>query len=371
MTQIAETGPVHGGGVLTVDLDAIAANYSILAGHAPGCEAAAAVKADGYGLGLGPVARTLWAAGCRSFFVATADEGIALRALLNQATIAVLSGLIAAPLGLFREYRLLPVLNDLGQVATWAQYCRDTGTLPAALHLDTGMARLGLTPAETATLAAEPNRLDGFDLRWIVSHLACADQPEHPLNAVQHDAFAGALARLKPAPASLAASSGIFLGPDWHFDMVRPGAALYGLAPQAGRPNPMRPVVQLQVKILQIRDVDTPQTVGYGAAHRFAVPARVATVAAGYADGCLRSLSGRGTAHIGDIAVPLVGRVSMDLMTLDVTQAPAARPGDMIDLIGPNQDVDALAARAGTIGYEILTALGRRYRRRYLGGGAS
>ena len=200
-------------------------------------------------------------------------------------------------------------------------------------------------------------------------HLACGDEPDHPLNRQQRDTFAAALARLPAAPASLAASSGIFLGPDYHFDLVRPGVCLYGVNPQPGHPNPMAPVLQLQAKILQIRDVDTPQTVGYGATHRFAGPTRVATVAAGYADGYPRSLSGRGTAHFRDISVPVVGRVSMDLITLDVTRAPEARPGEMVDLIGPHHDVDALAAEAGTIGYEILTSLGRRYLRHYVNGG--
>ncbi|HBH62277.1 MAG TPA: alanine racemase, partial [Nitrospiraceae bacterium] len=199
--------------------------------------------------------------------------------------------------------------------------------------------------------------------------LACADEQDHPMNRQQRDAFAAALARLPSAPASLAASSGIFLGPQYHFDMVRPGVCLHGVNPQPGRPNPMAPVVRLQAKILQIRDVDTPQTVGYGATHRCAGPTRLATVAAGYADGYLRSLSGRGTAHFRDMPVPVVGRVSMDLITLDVTQAPEARPGDMVDLIGPHHDVDALATEAGTIGYEIMTSLGRRYHRLYLNGG--
>ena len=357
--------------ILTIDLGAVAANYRLLAQKAAPATTAAAVKGDGYGLGLGPVAGALAGAGCETFFVATLDEAIALRGILEHAEIFVLNGLIAGPPADFTEYRLTPVLNDLGQVAGWRDYCRDAGRQAAALHLDTGMARLGLPPAELDILAAEPERLDGFELRCVMSHLACADQPDHPLNRKQRDDFAAALARLPTAPASLANSSGIFLGPDWLFDMVRPGAALYGVNPVPGRPNAMAPVVRLQAKILQIRDVDTPQTVGYGATHGFMGPTRVATVAAGYADGYLRSLSGRGTACFGDVALSIIGRVSMDLITLDATRAPEARPGDMVDLIGPNHDIDALAAQAGTIGYEILTSLGKRHRRRYLNGGGA
>jgi len=216
----------------------------------------------------------------------------------------------------------------------------------------------------------EPGRIDGVAAALAMSHLACADTPDHPLNRRQRDDFAAWIARLPRMAASLAASSGIFLGPEWHFDLVRPGVCLYGAAPQAGRPNPMAQVVRLQGKILQIRAVDTPQTVGYGATRRFAGPTRVATVAAGYADGYMRSLGNEGVAHIGEIATPVIGRVSMDLITLDVSNAPGVHPGDMVDLIGPHNDLDALAAQAGTIAYEILTSLGRRYRRNYIGAAA-
>jgi alanine racemase len=355
--------------ILTIDLGAVAANYRLLADKAAPAAAAAAIKADAYGLGLAPVVRTLADQGCRMFFVATIDEGFGLRAILPDAEICVLNGLIAGEPADFRAQRLMPALNDLGQVDAWRDFARENGPAPAVLHLDTGMARLGLPPGELDVLAGDPTRLDGIQLALVMSHLACGDEPDHPLNRQQRDAFAAALARLPAAPASLAASSGIFLGPDYHFDLVRPGVCLYGVNPQPGHPNPMAPVLQLQAKILQIRDVDTPQTVGYGATHRFAGPTRVATVAAGYADGYPRSLSGRGTAHFRDISVPVVGRVSMDLITLDVTRAPEARPGDMVDLIGPHHDVDALAAEAGTIGYEILTSLGRRYLRHYVNGG--
>jgi len=361
---------VHGSSVLTIDLAAVVANWRLLAERAAPAEAAAAIKADAYGLGIEPVAHALWDAGCRTFFVATLDEGLTLRTLYEQAEICVLNGLIAGEPALFARHALLPVLNDLGQVQRWARLSRNTSKrLPAAVHVDTGMARLGLPPQELERLVADPASLADFDFRYVISHLACADESDHPMNEAQRASFVAAVAALPATAASLANSSGIFLGPEWHFDMVRPGAAIYGVNPHPGPPNPMAAVVRLQAKILQIRDVDTPQTVGYGATHRFAGPTRVATVAAGYADGYLRSLGGRGTAHFRDVLVPVIGRVSMDLITLDVTRVPEARPGDMVDLIGPHHDVDALATEAGTIGYEILTGLGRRYRRRYVNGG--
>jgi alanine racemase len=360
----------HGSSVLTIDLGAVVANWRLLADRAAPAVTAAAIKADAYGLGVEPVARVLWDAGCRTFFVATLEEALTLRTLLAQAEICVLNGLIDGEPAFFAHHVLLPTLNDLGQVERWARLCRGAGKrLPALVHVDTGMCRLGLPPDEFDILAAEPKRLDGIECRYLMSHLACGEDPQNPMNEAQRAAFAEATARLPGPVASLAASSGIFLGSDWHFGLTRPGAALYGLAPQIDQPNPMNPVVRLQAKILQIRDVDTPQSVGYGATHRFAGPARLATLAAGYADGYPRSLSGRGTAHIGETAVPVLGRVSMDLITVDVTRVPEARPGDMVDLIGPHHDVDALAEEAGTIGYEILTSLGRRYRRQWLGGG--
>ncbi len=368
------SGPPNATTVLTIDLDALAANYRLLKERAAPAHCAAVVKADGYGLGVGPVGRTLHAAGCTRFFVAHLDEAATLREALGGKTvtaeIAVLNGLMPGQESVFRDHGLMPVLNDLGQVAQWSADCRANGAHPAILHLDTGMCRLGLPPEEQQILFDDPQRLDGLPLRCIMSHLACADTPEHPLNRQQQKDFAAAIKRLPTVDASLAASSGTFLGPDWHFDMVRPGVSLYGVAPTPGEPNPMTPVVKLSGKIIQIRHVDAPQTVGYGATHRFTGPTRVATVAAGYADGYLRSLSGRASASIGGVTVPVVGRVSMDLITLDISNAPAAQPGDMIDLIGPDFDVDAAADAAGTIGYEILTSLGRRYQRHYVGGTA-
>ena len=357
------------GAVLEIDLAAIEANWRRLAGRLkPGASCAAVVKADAYGLGVAEVGPLLAAAGCRLFFVATLDEGIALRRLLPNAEIAVLNGLLPGTGGEFGRARLLPVLNDLQEIAAWHARAA-TRALPAMLHVDTGMARLGLGQAALAELARDPAPLAGLELRAVLSHLACPEEPDHPLNARQLAAFRTALAALPPAPASLASGSGIFLGADFHFDFVRPGAALYGVNPTPGRPNPMAQVVRIKGRILQVRDVDRGQSVGYGAAHRMERPGRIATVAVGYADGWLRSASHRGSAGIAGQRVPVIGRISMDLMTLDVTGVDPwlARPGALVDLIDETYDVDAAAAAAGTIGYEILTALGGRYHRVYRG----
>ncbi len=365
----AEGAGERAGAVLTIDLGAIVANYRLLCRRLGAVACAAVVKADAYGLGASQVAPTLAEAGCRHFFVAQLDEALALRPRLPGAAIGVFNGVFPGEEGIYAQNHLLPVLNDLGQVDLWAGFAaRRRRAMPAILHLDTGMSRLGLEPAEVARLADDPARLHGIEVRTIMSHLACADQPPHPMNARQLAAFGAARAKLPPAPASFANSSGIFLGPDYHFDLGRPGAALYGLAPSPENPNPMAQVVNLKGKILQLHDVDRPMTVGYGATHRFTGARRLATVAVGYADGYLRSLSGRAHAFLGDVRVPVVGRVSMDLITVDVTAAPprAARPGRWVELLGPRHGVDALAAEAGTIGYEVLTALGRRYHRAYV-----
>jgi alanine racemase len=366
------------GGLLRVDLDAIAGNYRLLRGKlTQGAACGAVVKADAYGLGMTRVAPALFAAGCRAFFVALLDEGIALRAILPDAEIHVFASATAATAGEFTRHRLIPVLNHLGQIADFTAHARAQGArLTADIHVDTGMNRLGLPESEVAALTEAPTLLDGLTLRLAMSHLACADEPDHPLNRAQRERFVAARQRvpaLAAAKASFANSAGIFLGPDFHFDLARPGAALYGLAPQVNSPNPMGQVVRLQGRILQVRDVDTPMTVGYGAAHRVTGKGRIATVGIGYADGYLHALTNRGHAYIGDIRVPVVGRVSMDLITLDVSQVPPAlaAPNGLVDLIGPHCPPDTLATEARTIGYEILTSLGSRYPRVYSGDGAA
>lgn len=347
---------------LTVDLGAIAANWRDLsARHAPG-EVAGVVKADAYGLGAAPVARALRDAGCRTFFVAHLSEGMALRdALGHGPAIIVLNGF---PPGADEDAALWPALNGLADVEAWADSARVFGRRhPVVLHLDTGMARLGLDAGEAARLVQDPWPLAALDVRSVMTHLACADEPAHPQNAAQAARFAALADRLPAAPRSVANSSGMFLGPAFASDLARPGCALYGLNPVPGQPNPMRQVVRLTAPILQIREIAAGDTVGYGASFTAARPSRIATVAAGYADGYLRTLSGRSRAMLDGAGLPLVGRVSMDLLTFDVTDAPAAAPGRHVTLIGDGITPDELAAAAGTIGYEILTSLGARYRR--------
>ena len=352
----------HHATTLTIDLEALTANYSFFVDHLAGCACGAAVKADAYGCGLERVAPALAAAGCRHFFVATLDEGISARQVLDaSAEIFVLNGPVAGSEAEFGNHALLPALNDLGQIERWQG--------PAVLHLDSGMSRLGLPPQEVAILAAEPERLGGIEIRYVMSHLSCADEPERPENAAQLALFQTLCAQLPTALVSLANSAGILLGPQYHFDLARAGIGLYGGNPFAARANPMRQVVRLQAKIAQVREIDSPQTVGYGAAHRVTGPSRIATLPVGYADGYLRSLSHQGFASIGGVRVALVGRVSMDLITLDVSALPpqATQPGSLVDLLGGDVDIDELAAAAGTISYELLTSLGQRYPRRYLG----
>ena len=353
--------------ILEIDLRAVTANWRRLKRElAPGTHMAAVIKADAYGLGAAEVGPALARAGCGLFFVASLDEGMALRKTLPKAHIAILDGVLPKSETELARRRLVPVLNDLGQVTRWSKAYPGK---PAILHLDTGMERLGLSRGELDRLTADPALLARLNFAAIMSHLACADEPDHPKNPEQLAHFHAALARLPKAPASLASSSAIFLGPAYHFQIVRPGAALFGINPLPGKPNPMRAAVVLKARILQVRDVDAGETVGYGATHRMERSSRIATIAVGYADGWLRSASDRGSAAIAGRRVPLVGRISMDLLTLDVTgiEADRAKPGAYVDLLDGSYGIDDAAAAARTIGYEMLTLLGRRYARVYRG----
>lgn len=353
---------------IDVDLDALAANYQHFCDAAPGCNVAAVVKANAYGLGLGPCARTLAEAGCTVFFVAQLEEGQALRALLPGVTIFVLNGPIAGTEDVFLAERLIPVLNSPDQVHAWsAAAAGKAQRVPTALHLDTGMNRLGLSAAEVTALAANPQLLSPFDVKLIMSHLACAEDDGNPLNRQQLQEFDRLRQLLPPAPASLANAAGIFLGPHYHYDLVRPGIGLYGANPISPKPSPVKPVVSLRARVLQIREAEAGNHVGYGATHTVKTPARLAVVAAGYADGILRSLSNKGAAWAAGRRVPVVGRVSMDLITLDVTDIPPLdiKPGELVELIGPNLPIEEVADAAGTIAYEVLTGLGHRCVRLY------
>ncbi len=357
--------------VLSIDLGAIAANWRRLAQAAPGSVIAGVVKANAYGLGAAEVGRARRQAGCETFFVAHGDEGLALREVLADAEIYVLHGLPGEE-NLAIEAGLIPVLNHPGELQRQVDQARRRGRrLPAALHVDSGMWRLGFGKAEVEAL--DPTSLATLDLRLVMSHLACAEDPGHPLNEEQRARFERRRAQLPPAPASLANSSAIFLGEAFHYDLCRGGVALYGVNPTPGRPNPMAPVVSLEAPVLRVYEVDRHGAVGYGATYPARPGARLATVPVGYADGYLRAASGRATARIAGTAVPLAGRVSMDLLTLDVSALPpdAVRPGTMIELIGGPNGLDELAAAAGTIGYEVLTRLGTRFARRYIGAGPS
>ena len=357
------------GGVLFIDLGAIAANWRTLAAAAHPAECAAVVKADAYGLGVAAVAPVLAAAGCCSFFVAHLDEGIALRGLLGAApSIFVLNGVPPGTAGEFDAHRLLPVLNSARQVGEWQHLAASRGQpRPAAIQVDTGMSRFGLSPGEVHGLAERPDGFAGIATRLVMSHLGCADEPAHPANQSQRDAFAQLRPLLPPAPASLAASFGIFLGPSYHLDMVRPGVALFGGA--ASHSPSLRPVVRLQGRIVQTRLIPAGAFVGYGARFVAERPSRIATVAVGYADGFLRAGGGRGVACLpeGGPPLPIVGRISMDCLGVDVTDAPEAalQEGMALDLIGPHRPLEDAATAAGTIGYEMLTALGQRYHRCY------
>jgi alanine racemase len=362
----------NAGAILRIDLDAVRANYRFLRRQAGTATCAAAVKADAYGLGAARIAPALVAEGCRHFFVAHLDEGIALRSQVPDAMeIFVLHGPPPDTEPEFLHHRLIPVLNSPEQIAGWRRTAQlSDRRLPAIVQVDSGMSRMGLAPAEVDDWLNDPDFLSGIEPRFLMSHLACAESQDHPMNASQLRAFNAVRARLPGCPASLANSSGIFLGPEFHFDLVRPGAALYGVAPVAKAANPMRPVVRLQTKIIQTRTIASGEAVGYGVSYRASSTRRIATIAVGYADGWLRSLSNRGLALIGGTQVPIVGKVSMDTCSIDVSDInpDLLYPGACVDLISPEQTVDDVAALANTIGYEILTSLGGRYHRDYVGG---
>ncbi len=353
---------------LEIDVAAVAANWRLIKRQVGNLCCAAVVKADAYGLGARSVVESLFHAGCQQYFTATLDEALSVRRLLDNVEIFVLDGPTDDP-RVFTANRLVPVLNHLGQIRQWSQHAFTTGrSLSAAIHVDTGMNRLGMPGPELKQLCGKPELLDGIAIRLIMSHLACAEESDNELNQTQLRRFTAVSERLPTSPVSLANSSGIFLGPDYHFDLVRPGYALYGGNPVPDRANPMNSVVRLSTQIVQVRELTCSETVGYGATHVVSRPTRVATIPIGYADGYLRSFSNRGYVMIGDNRVPVIGRVSMDLVTIDIGGLPEqeAHVGTRVDVFSGADMIDDLAARAGTIGYEILTSLGSRYERVYL-----
>ncbi len=362
--------------LLTVDLGGIKANWRWLSAVAHGAECAGVVKADAYGLGIERVVAALWEAGCRTFFVATLVEGARVKAALPEAIVYVLDGLMPGTAPVCADRGLRPVLSGRAEIEEWAAYCRAVGSkLPAAVQLDTGMSRLGLPPSEVQALADDPAPFADFTLALVMSHLACADFGGAEMNARQKANFDAMRALLPPAPASLANSAGTLLGPDYRYDLVRPGIALYGGRAVEGRPNPAAKVVRVEARILQVREIAPGAVVGYGAMFTAARPTRIATIATGYADGFLRSISGpvgkpSPPAYISGYRAPIAGRVSMDLVTLDVTDVPPAlaQRGAWAELIGRHVQIDDLADSSGTIGYEVLTRLGPRFQRIYVSG---
>jgi alanine racemase len=370
----ATAGPpaAEAGGVLTVDLGALVENWRALARRATPAECAAVVKADAYGCGLEPVAKALARAGCKTFFVADLAEARRARAAAPDAAIYVLNGVLPGTAAGFAEANARPVIGNLVELAEWDAFCAaGQWRGGAALHVDTGMNRLGVTVDEAAALAPRI-RAENHGIALLMSHLACAEIPDHPLNARQIATFREVRMLYRGIPASLANSCGIFLGDKAHGDMVRPGAALYGVNPTPGRANPMQPVVQLQARIVQVRNLAKGETVGYDAVWTARHAGRVAVVAVGYADGLPRSLSATDSTPGADALVagrrcPFAGRISMDLLAIDIGELPegAARRGDLVTLIGGPITLDALANVAGTIGYEILTGLSPRYHRAY------
>lgn len=350
-------------GRLTVDLGAIVANWRQLRDLVRPAECGAVVKAGAYGLGMAPVVRALAEAGCRTFFVATLEEAVALRLQLPDAAVVMLSDQVEPHIHDLTGHRITPVLNHPGAVAAWR---REGAPAEAWLQLDTGMNRLGLSPAEWQTLLAGDASWRELGICGLMSHLACADEPDHSLNAAQRDA-AHAAATATGLPLSLGNSPGIFLGADYRGDLVRPGMALYGLNPKPLARNPMRPAVRLEVQVLQVRRVAAAGWIGYGATAAARPGQVLATIGLGYADGLHRALSNRGHVYFDGQAAPVVGRVSMDSIMADVTHlAVKPEPGAWAEVIGPNQTADVLADKAGTIGYEILTSLGARFARTYL-----
>jgi alanine racemase len=370
----ATAGPpaLEAGGILTVDLAAIEANWRALARRATPAECAAVVKADGYGCGLGPVASALARAGCKTFFVADLAEARRARTAAPDAAIYVLNGLLPGTAAAFAEAHVRPVIGSLVELAEWDAFCSTHQWQGgAALHIDTGMNRLGISIEEAAALAPRI-RAENHGITLLMSHFACAEIAEHPLNARQIDAFREVRLLYRGIPASLANSSGIFVSDKAHCDMVRPGAGLYGVNPTPRRANPMQQVVQLQAHIVQVRTVAKGETVGYDALWTARRAARIAVIAAGYADGLPRALSATDSTPGADAIVagercPYAGRISMDLLAIDISDLPegAVRRGDLVTLIGWPITVDTIANIAGTIGYEILTRLGHRYHRAY------
>ncbi len=362
------------GGRLTIDLDAIVSNWSLLKGKvSDSTDCAAVLKADAYGTGQDKTAAALYQAGCRTFFVAVPTEALTLRASLPDAVIYVLDGLFPGTADHFLTHDIRPVLGSLEELLEWAEVCKASGkNNAAAVHVDTGIHRLGLSPAELTRTLGDNAVLGPFQPSLLMSHLACGSTPDHDMNRRQLKLFTETTAPFPHIPRSLANSAGVLLGPDYHFDLVRPGIALYGGQAIETEPNPMKPVAKVEARIMIVRDVPQGDTIGYGAKQTAKRSLRNAVVAAGYADGMIRRAGSTddrpgGFGLIGGYKAPILGRISMDMITLDVTDVPEhlLQRGAFVEMLGPGVAASDLAAYAETIDYEYLTSLGRRFERVY------
>ncbi len=355
------------GAELIIDLEAIESNYSILCDKAKTAQVAAVVKADAYGTGMAQVAPVLALSGCKIFFVAHVFEGIQLRLLLPDVEIHILNGLLMGAEEAYVDNNLIPVLGSIEEIDRWIRFC-GTASYCCDLHIDTGMLRLGLPPYELENLLKNSARLSRLSINLVMSHLSCADIENSPQNIKQLEAYQATRQMIPEGSSSLANSAGIFLGFEFFGDVVRPGIALYGCNPTPWTSNPMNPAVNLKAKIIQCRNVLPGDAVSYGATYTIKKKATVATVSVGYADGYLRSLSNKGLTSINGIQIPILGRVTMDMIMVDVSKLPdkQRQPGNWVELIGDTISVDDLADAAGTIPHEILTNLGCRYHREYL-----
>ena len=355
---------------LEINIDSIIHNYQLINNKVGNTECAAVLKADAYGMGASVIAKALDKAGCSTFFVATIDEGIELRACFSkdENQIAVLSGLLEGSEDIFYSNKLTPVLNDTEQTKKWAIYNKQKKiSAPSILHIDTGMNRLGLTINELYDIIKNPTELKELHVEWIMSHLACGDQPRDIMNEKQLSVFLNAKKEFPNVKASLANSAGVFLGQSYHLDMVRPGIALYGSGSGSIPSKPLKQVIKLYSRILQIRTLSTGASVGYGASYRVSEATRVATVGLGYADGYLRSLSNCSWVFFNGLRLPVIGRISMDYITIDITQIASEKiqTGDFIEIIGDKFTLDDLATVANTVPHELLTRLGTRHHRIY------
>lgn len=371
MASAANEAATWAGGRLTIDLAALTANYQLITAHVAPARAAAVVKANAYGLGAERVAPALAAAGCRDFFVAMLGEALSLRRHVpNDAKLYVLNGLPPGAEAACAAAAVIPVLNSLGQAERWRAEARRLGRrLAAVVQVDSGMSRLGLSLGELDQLLATSGFFEDVEVVLVMSHLACADTPSASANQEQLARFEALADRLGPRlPRSIANSGGCFISGDFHGDLTRPGLALYGAAPIEGAPSPVRPVVRLEARVIQLRTIPAGAGVGYGLTYIAPGERRIATVSVGYADGWPRRLGGRAAAYFQGVRLPIIGRVSMDSMSLDVSALPdgALSEGDFVELIGSHQSLETVAEAAETIAYEILTGLGDRFARTYV-----